>query len=76
MVVMEFAKGGKALSFTVMQLGPKVNVSADGSGLVMANARPGATKDQAIGRSRLPKRRRSPSKPSPIPRCRCRSSIR
>ena len=46
MVVMEFAKGGKALSFTVMQLGPKVNVSADGSGLVMANARPAATKDQ------------------------------
>lgn len=46
MVVMEFAKGGKAMSFTVMQLGPKVNVSADGSGLVMANARPAATKDQ------------------------------
>ena len=46
MVVMEFAKGGKALSFTVMQLGPKVNVSADGSGLVTADARPGATKDQ------------------------------
>jgi hypothetical protein len=47
MVVMEFAKGGKALSFTAMQLGPKVNVSADGSGLVMADARPGATKSQA-----------------------------
>jgi hypothetical protein len=46
MVVMEFAKGGKALSFTVMQMGPKVNVSADGSGLVVANARPNATKDQ------------------------------
>ena len=46
MVVMEFAKGGKALSFTVTQLGPKVNVSADGSGLVMTNARPAATKDQ------------------------------
>jgi hypothetical protein len=40
MVVMEFSKAGKALSFTAMQLGPKVNVSADGSGLVMANARP------------------------------------
>jgi hypothetical protein len=38
MVVMEFAKAGKKLSFTVMQMGPKANVSADGSGLVMANA--------------------------------------
>lgn len=46
MVVMEFAKGGKALSFTVMQLGPKVNVTANGSGMVMANARPAASKDQ------------------------------
>ena len=40
MVVMEFSKGGKTLSFTVMQMGPKVEVSADGSGLVMANAKP------------------------------------
>lgn len=39
MVVMEFSKGGKAMSFTAMQMGPKVNVSADGSGLVMANAK-------------------------------------
>ncbi|QDW41725.1 hypothetical protein FFI89_000020 [Bradyrhizobium sp. KBS0727] len=39
MVVMEFSRGGKALSFTAMQMGPKVNVSADGSGLVMANAK-------------------------------------
>jgi len=39
MVVTEFSKGGKAMSFTVMQMGPKVNVSADGSGLVMANAK-------------------------------------
>lgn len=38
MAVMEFSKGGKAMSFTAMQMGPKVNVSADGSGLRMANA--------------------------------------
>ena len=38
MAVMEFAKAGKKLSFTAMQMGPKVNVSADGSGLVMANS--------------------------------------
>ena len=30
MVVMEFSKAGKKLSFTAMQLGPKVNVTADG----------------------------------------------
>ena len=40
MVVMEFAKGGKRLSFTALQIGPKVNVSASGSGLVMAAAEP------------------------------------
>jgi len=47
MVVMEFSKGGKALSFTAMQMGPKVNVSADGSGLVMANAGPETKGGQA-----------------------------
>jgi hypothetical protein len=47
MVVMEFAKGGKALSFTAMQMGPKVNVSADGSGLVMANAKTGPASSHA-----------------------------
>ena len=41
-VVMEFSKGGKELSFTAMQMGPKVNVSADGSGLVVANAKSNA----------------------------------
>ena len=55
MVVMEFSKGGKAISFTAMQMGPKVNVSADGSGLVMANAKmaakPGAATNQAVQRT-------------------------
>jgi hypothetical protein len=46
MAVMEFSKGAKKLSFTVMQMGPKVNVSADGSGLVMADAKPVAADDQ------------------------------
>jgi hypothetical protein len=40
MVVMEFSKGGKEISLTALQMGPKVNVSAHGSGLVMANAEP------------------------------------
>lgn len=43
MAVMEFSKGGKAISFTVMQMGPKVSVRADGTGLVTAAAKPAAT---------------------------------
>ncbi|WP_028133683.1 hypothetical protein [Bradyrhizobium japonicum] len=42
MAVMEFARGGKSISMTVMQMGPNVNVSASGSGLVMATAKPAA----------------------------------
>jgi hypothetical protein len=38
MAVMDFSRGGKAFSLTAMQMGPKVRVSADGSGLVVANA--------------------------------------
>jgi len=51
MVVMEFAKGGKALSFTAMQMGPKVNVSSDGSGLVMASAKADSASSQAANAS-------------------------
>ena len=43
MAVLEFAKGGKSITMTVMQMGPKVNVSADGSGLVMAAAKPASS---------------------------------
>jgi hypothetical protein len=53
MVTMDFSRAGKALSFTAMQMGPKVNVSADGSGLVMAGAKiagkPAAADAQAAG---------------------------
>jgi hypothetical protein len=44
MAVMSFSKSGKSISMTVMQMGPKVNVSATGSGLVMATAKPAETK--------------------------------
>ncbi|WP_027527808.1 hypothetical protein [Bradyrhizobium sp. Ec3.3] len=47
MAVLEFAKGGKTISFTVMQMGAKVNVSAGGSGLRMAAAKPASTGKQA-----------------------------
>ncbi|MHC4051169.1 hypothetical protein [Bradyrhizobium sp. 25ACV] len=43
MAVMEFSKSGKSISMTVMQMGPKVNVRAEGSGLVVAAAKPAAT---------------------------------
>lgn len=45
MVVMDFSKGGKAFSLTAMQMGPKVKVSADGAGLVMASAKVAAKAD-------------------------------
>ncbi|WP_065756438.1 hypothetical protein [Bradyrhizobium paxllaeri] len=38
MAVMKFSKARKTLSLTAMQMGPKVRVSADGSGLVVASA--------------------------------------
>jgi hypothetical protein len=44
MAMLEFAKGAKSISFTVMQMGPKVNVSAEGSGLMVAAARRAETK--------------------------------
>ena len=40
MAVMEFSKAGKSISMTVMQMGPKVNVSANGTGLIVAAAKP------------------------------------
>jgi len=43
MAMMQFSKSGKSISMTVMQMGPKVNVSANGSGLVMAAAKPAAS---------------------------------
>ena len=49
MAVMEFSKAGKSISMTVMQMGPKVSVSATGSGLVMAAAKPAAGGKPASG---------------------------
>lgn len=44
MAVMAFSKAGKSISMTVMQMGPKVNVSANGTGLIVAAAKPAETK--------------------------------
>ncbi|AND86554.1 MULTISPECIES: hypothetical protein [Bradyrhizobium] len=40
MAMLEFARSGKSISFTVMQMGPEVRVSAEGSGLRVAAAKP------------------------------------
>jgi catechol 2,3-dioxygenase-like lactoylglutathione lyase family enzyme len=72
MVVMEFSKGGKALSFTAMQMGPKVNVSADGSGLVMANAKAEAkgrqTANAAAAEARVEALEPDPDSALPVPK--------
>jgi hypothetical protein len=47
MIVMNFSKGGKGVSFTAMQMGPRVNVRVGGSGLVMAAAESDATTSRA-----------------------------
>jgi hypothetical protein len=54
MVVLEFSKAGKDLSFTIMQMGPKVNVSADGSGIAVAKAKPDTGARQASNNSGAP----------------------
>ncbi|KRQ04956.1 hypothetical protein [Bradyrhizobium manausense] len=47
MAVLEFSKAGKSISMTLMQMGPKVNVSANGSGLRTAAAKPAVTSPAA-----------------------------
>jgi hypothetical protein len=42
MVVLDFSKGDKDISFTIMKIGNQVNVSADGSALEIAAAKPAA----------------------------------
>jgi hypothetical protein len=46
LVELDFSKGGKELTFTAIQLGPKVNVRVNGSGLVAA-AKPNMADNQA-----------------------------
>jgi hypothetical protein len=77
MVVMEFSKGNKALSFTAMQMGPKVRVSADGSGLVMANATPAAGKASTgpAGKAVAETLEADPDSALPVPKQRTMTSI-
>jgi hypothetical protein len=47
MVVLNFSKAGKAVSFTIMRMGPKTNVTADGAALKLAGAKHAADKAAA-----------------------------
>ncbi|SFN89849.1 hypothetical protein SAMN05216330_101874 [Bradyrhizobium sp. Ghvi] len=49
MAVMEFSKVGKSISMTLMQMGAKVNVSANGSGLRVAGAKAAPSSKSASG---------------------------
>jgi hypothetical protein len=77
MVVMDFSKGGKAFSLTAMQMGPKVRVSADGSGLVMANATPaaGKTSTSPAGKAVAETLEADPDSALPVPKQRTMTSI-
>ena len=48
MVVLSFVKDSKTLSFTIMQMGPKVNVSANGGGLVTETAQRNRSSDVKV----------------------------
>lgn len=47
MAVLDFAKAGKSVSFTIMRMGTKTNVSADGSGLKTTAAKSAAAPSPA-----------------------------
>jgi hypothetical protein len=47
MVVLNFSKTGKPISFTIMKMGAKTNVTADGAALKVADAKPAGDKPSA-----------------------------
>jgi hypothetical protein len=76
MAVMEFSKGGKRLSLTAMQMGPKVRVSADGSALVVANATPESAKSSGSASKTVTEALEPDSESAlPVPKLRSMTSI-
>jgi hypothetical protein len=67
MAVMAFSKGGKSISMTVMQMGPKVNVRADGSGLVTEAAKPAAGAEVEVQARSAEPLKPDPESPLPVP---------
>ncbi|WFU24671.1 hypothetical protein QA649_00030 [Bradyrhizobium sp. CB1717] len=74
MAVMTFSKAGKSISMTVMQMGPKVNVSANGSGLVVAAAKPADKPAEVQAKSSEPLKP-DPESQLPVPTQRSSTSL-
>ena len=79
MVVLNFSKAGKSVSFTIMKMGNKTNVSADGSALKVAAAKPRRRTPRLRTRPQPPirlrnRRRRTTSSPRKAAACRCPSA--
>lgn len=75
MAVMSFSKGGKSISMTVMQMGPKVNVRADGSGLVTEAAKPAAGAEAEVQARSSEPLKPDPESPLPVPTERSSKSL-
>ncbi|WP_439923846.1 hypothetical protein [Nitrobacter sp. JJSN] len=75
MAALQFSKGGKEISITVMQMGPKTNVSANGSGLEMANAGSGAADDQPAAKGPPKPLEAEPDSALPVPKEHTLSSL-
>lgn len=75
MAVMAFSKGGKSISMTVMQMGPKVNVRADGSGLVTEAAKPAAAAEVEVQAKSSEPLKPDPDSQLPVPTQRSSKSL-
>lgn len=67
MAVMAFSRGGKSISMTVMQMGPKVNVRANGSGLVTEAAKPAASAEVEVQAKSSEPLKPDPESQLPVP---------
>jgi hypothetical protein len=75
MAAMQFSKGGKEISITIMQMGSKTNVSANGSGLEMANAGADAANDQSAAKAAPKPLEAEPDSALPVPKEHTSSSL-
>ena len=75
MAAIQFSKGGKEISITIMQMGPQVNVSADGSGLEMADAKSDSADDQRAAKAAPQPLEAEPDSALPVPKEHTMSSI-
>ncbi|CCD96822.1 conserved exported hypothetical protein [Bradyrhizobium sp. ORS 375] len=74
MAHLEFSAKGKSVSFTIMQMGPKVNVTADGTGLI-AVAKPATAQAATQPAKDAAPLEADPSSALPVPRERSATSL-